>query len=70
MEDTYVLLDLERTIGSGIAHYWKQNRHGYTQDIHEAGKFSKETAEEIVNSDFDKLTVAVPMKQLTRLHII
>lgn len=70
MEDRYVLLDLERTIGSGSAHYWKLNRHGYTQSIQEAGRFPKEVATKIAEEDFDKLTVAVPVQKLLHLHII
>ena len=55
----YYLLDLERTIGLGIATYWKQNRHGYTDQVGEAGLFSHEVAIMIVDRDFDKKTIMI-----------
>ena len=58
MEDFY-LLDLE-TVGSGVAFYWKLSRHGYTCDLKEAGLFSREFAEKLVNQDFDKRTIMIP----------
>lgn len=55
----YVLIDLERTIGSGVVHYWKANRHGYTRTILEAGWFDEPVAKRLVDEDFDKRTVMV-----------
>jgi hypothetical protein len=55
----FYLIDLERTIGSGMVHYWKANRHGYTRNIAEAGKFDEPVAKRIVDEDFDKRTVMV-----------
>lgn len=55
----YYLLDLERTIGLGIAMYWKQNRHGYTEHIKKAGLFPQDIAEAIVAQDHDKRTIMI-----------
>jgi hypothetical protein len=63
----YYLLDIERTIGHGIPTYWNQNRHGYTTDLEAAGLFSKEIAENIVNSDIDKWTVKVSQQQVEKI---
>lgn len=59
MSTNYYLIDLERTIGSGLVHYWKANRHGYTRDIQEAGLFDEPVAARLVEGDFDKRTVMV-----------
>lgn len=64
----YYLMDLERTIGLGIATYWKQNRHGYTDHIEIAGTFKKEIAEEIVAKDFDQLTVMISTDQVKKIY--
>lgn len=53
----YYLLDLERSITSGIVTYWNPAKRGYTTDIKEAGRYTKEQAEEIVESDFDNRTL-------------
>lgn len=55
----FYLIDLERTIGSGIVHYWKGDRRGYTRDIKEAGLYSEYRANEFVKEDFDKRTIKV-----------
>jgi hypothetical protein len=56
----YYLMDLERTVGGNRASYWKRNKHGYTNDITEAGLFPEEEAKHIVESDFNKRTVMIP----------
>jgi hypothetical protein len=48
MRDDYFLMDLERTLTSGVPCYWKANRYGYTYNIEHAGIFPKAVAEEIV----------------------
>jgi hypothetical protein len=58
----YFLLDLERTIQSGVPAYWKGNKHGYTYNIQFAGIFSEEIANEIVRHDLDNATVKVPVR--------
>lgn len=58
----YFLLDLERTIQSGVPAYWKGNKHGYTYNIQFAGIFGEEIANEIVKHDLDKSTVKVPIQ--------
>lgn len=63
----YVLLDLERTIGSSQAHYWKANRHGYTTDIKEAGLFDEQVALRLAEEDFDKRTVPVPSSVVEKI---
>lgn len=59
MAEKFYLLDLERTGNTGMAHFWKQNRFGYTTDIKEAGLFSPKEAQEIIESDMDELTVKI-----------
>jgi hypothetical protein len=56
---SYYLLDLERTLTSGVHCFWKGNKHGYTYRIEEAGLFSKDFAEKIVKQDLDKRTVMI-----------
>ena len=58
----YILMDLERTLGSGVPAYWKSNKRGYSYNIHEAGLYSDEEAEKIVKADFDKRTVKISLK--------
>ncbi|MGG0552587.1 hypothetical protein ABEY55_08360 [Priestia aryabhattai] len=53
------LMDLERSIASGKIHYWKANKQGYMTNIQQAGLYSPEIAEQIVNSDYDKRTVMI-----------
>lgn len=65
----YYLLDLERTIGLGIATYWKQNRHGYTDRIEAAGTFPEEIAQEIVSKDFDRMTIMISADQIKKIFI-
>lgn len=55
----YYLIDLERSVGSGMVHYWKPGKRGYTRDIKEAGLYSEENAVDIEGSDFDHRTVKV-----------
>lgn len=62
-----VLMDLERTIGSGRAFYWRSNRHGYTTDIEEAGRFSDEAAEQILADDIDGFTVAIGVDEIEKI---
>ena len=63
----YFLLDLERTLLSGVPAYWKGNKHGYTYDIKDAGKFQEQAATLIVESDRDTATVKVPMKLVLKV---
>lgn len=63
----YYLMDLERTIESSVAHYWKPNRHGYVTDIQEAGKFDLLVAQNLVESDFDKRTVMIPVEVVEKI---
>ena len=63
----YYLIDLERSILSGNVFYLKQNKHGYTRDVFEAGMFPEEMADEIVKEDFDKRTVMVTEETVRKL---
>lgn len=63
MEKEYYLIDLERSIGGGRVYYWKAHKRGYTTDLNEAGLYSDLTAGEIVDGDFDRLTVKVEKKK-------
>lgn len=58
----YYLIDLERTIGIGRTFYWKANQHGYTTLLSEAGKFSEQEADRIIENDIDNRTVKVSEK--------
>jgi hypothetical protein len=67
MDQKYFLLDLERTIISGVPAYWKGNKHGYTYDIQHAGIFDEINANMIVKSDQDQSTVKVPLNLVFKL---
>lgn len=62
MRNDYYLLDLERTLISGVPCFWKGNRHGYTYNLQQAGIFPKEIAESIAASDRDKRTVLISLQ--------
>lgn len=66
-ENARVLLDLERTVKTGIAHYWKAGRRGYTTIDSEVGVYFIDEAQELVEKDFDKLTVSIPYKKFKGL---
>lgn len=63
----YYLLDLERSIRTGYTFFWKKNKHGYTQDIEEAGIFSVEEAIHITNADMDFRTVMIDKTVVEKL---
>ena len=65
--EKYLLLDLERTLLSGVPAYWKGNKHGYTYEIEHAGIFEEQAATLIVESDKDNATVKVPMKLVLKV---
>jgi hypothetical protein len=67
--EQYLLMDLERTLLSGVPCFWKENRFGYTYEIEHAGIFSEELAEEIAKNDYDRRTVLVPYKLLFDLAL-
>jgi hypothetical protein len=58
----YYLMDLERTLVSGIPCYWKENKYGYTYNLKYAGLFNEDLANEIVKNDLDERTVKVSQK--------
>ena len=58
----FILMDLERTLGSGVPAYWKSNKRGYSYNIHEAGLYSEEEAKKMVKEDIDKRTVQISLK--------
>jgi hypothetical protein len=60
-------MDLERTISNGIAHYWKRNKHGYTTNPDEAGRFSMSEATVIVDDDVDRRTVMIDEKVVEKI---
>lgn len=64
----FVLLDLERTVQTGMAHYWNQNMHGYTQSSTRAGKFTIGQARKEVYEDKENLTIAIPMDRFDKLR--
>lgn len=61
------LLDLERTIALGKAYYWKGNKHGYTSNIRQAGKWKKEFCESIIERDLYKDTILITEETLERI---
>jgi hypothetical protein len=60
-EPIYFLMDLERTLQSGIPCFWKGNKFGYTYNLKFAGLFPEGIAEEIVKNDHDRKTVKIPL---------
>lgn len=64
---TYFLMNLERTIATGVPTYWKGNRHGYTYKIDAAGIFSNEIAEQIVKNDRNKTTIMIPTAVVAKI---
>lgn len=64
MSDEYILIDLERTVGTSRVHYWKQNKHGYTTDSQEAGRFDYDSAHEIVEDDIQGETIMLPHEKI------
>jgi hypothetical protein len=67
MNETFLLMDLERTIQSGVPCFWKGNRHGYTYNMKFAGLFRKDLAEEIVKNDYDKKTVMISLALIEKI---
>jgi hypothetical protein len=63
----YILLDLERTLSSGVPAYWKGNRYGYTYKIEYAGIFPEGAAKEITKNDRDGKTVAIPIALVQKI---
>lgn len=55
----FYLLDLERTILSGRAHFWKRSKHGYVTDLAEAGLFNGIEAHKIIVEDHDNRTMMI-----------
>jgi hypothetical protein len=58
----FILMDLERTLASGVPAFWKSNKRGYSYNIHEAGLYDEKQAEKIVKEDIDKRTVQISLK--------
>ena len=63
----YYLMDLERTVGTGVTHYWKSNRFGYTTDIKDAGLYNEAEATEIVKEDIEKRTMMIEEKVIENI---
>ena len=63
MNDEYVLiLDLERTVYTGLNHYWLRAERGYTTDKEKAGRFLCSDAIEICKNDIEDNTLILPIK--------
>lgn len=67
MDERYFLMDLERTIMSGVPCFWKITKHGYTYQLEYAGLFPKDYAEEIVKQDRDKKTVMISFDLIQKI---
>ena len=65
--DLYVLIDLERGVKSGVTHYWRADKRGYTTDPKEAGIYSEEEAVRAVESDMDGTTVKLKLDKFEKL---
>jgi hypothetical protein len=63
----YILIDLERSIGTGRVHFWKQTKHGYTTIPAEAGRFDEVEAHKMAIEDFDSNTVPVADSQAEKI---
>jgi hypothetical protein len=66
-EARYILIDLERTLGIGMIHFWKQNKHGYTTEPHEAGEFSHKDASKEFLQDHNNQTIVFPARQFKKI---
>jgi hypothetical protein len=66
-EKYYYLIDLERSLGNGAIYFWGPNKRSYTRNINDAGLYSELTAGEIVDNDFDNLTVKIEQKKAEKL---
>ena len=53
------LLDLERSLRLGELFFWKPNRRGYTSSIGEAGLYSDDEADYLVDDDIEGRTVKI-----------
>jgi len=62
------LMDLERSIYSGMVTYWKANQNGYTTNLQRAGLYSPEAAKEIAEKDFDKSTVVIDEEVVKKIR--
>lgn len=58
----FYLIDLERSVGSGIVHYWKTGQRGYTTRLEDAGIYSDAHSSQLVKEDFDQFTMRIPME--------
>jgi hypothetical protein len=63
----YYLMDLERTVTTGTAHYWNPLKRGYTDDAELAGKYTKTEANAIVKADVNRRTVAIEETVIDKL---
>jgi len=70
MSESFFLMDLERTLGSGCPCFWKWNRYGYTYKIEHAGLFSREAAEEIVKNDRDNKTIMISLELVEKTLVL
>jgi hypothetical protein len=66
----FILMDLERTLSSGVPAFWKSNKRGYSYNIHEAGLYSEEEAEKIVKEDFNERTIKISRKAIEDFLLI
>lgn len=53
----------------GVTTFWKANKRGYTTEIGDAGVYSEDQAQQIVDGDVDKRTVKVEVDTVKRLII-
>ena len=53
----YVVVDMTRTEQWDTVMYWNKNNYGYSDDLKEAKKFTKEDAQEIVNKPYSDLVI-------------
>jgi ADP-glucose pyrophosphorylase len=67
IDGKFYLLDLERTIRTGKSWYWKANRHGYTQYISQAGRFTEDDAQKIADADYTNMTIIIPEEKVDRI---
>ena len=63
----FYLLDLERSINFDELYFWKQNKHGYINDIIQAGKFNEIEANRIVDNDRDKKTIKIEVDVIRKI---
>ncbi len=75
MKDPYLILNVRDSHNNEQLVWWRENRSGYTTDVNQAGRYSKEDAEGISYREGDDMysrgrhDIAVPLSAISSLEI-